>query len=335
MSQETMQDLNQNTLIGFTEKRGTAWHYRAEDQGDEPNHYPLAVPIEDVRRRLFHWEAVEGDVTSTVVTENGVLVVRDPERKTVIRPDTETILGIFKKGYKIHQYDEWLLELVSEILDDDLAIGSAGLLRGGAIAWVSVEVPESITTPEGVVFRPNLLAATAMDGSLSSTYTRCITNVVCDNTMAAGLAEKGQRIKIKHSRYSNLRLGEARDALAIVHTVADDFAKQVADLCAETVTDKQFDQFLNALAPIPGEEGRGKTMAEAKRATLVNLWNDDERVTPWKNTAYGVVQAVNTATHHEFNVRGDRGERNMLRAVTGNVEKLDAGTLAVLDGALA
>jgi hypothetical protein len=53
MSKETIQWLNTQTLIGMTEKRGNAWHYRAEEQGDEPNHYPLAIPVEDVKRRLF------------------------------------------------------------------------------------------------------------------------------------------------------------------------------------------------------------------------------------------------------------------------------------------
>ena len=59
MSSETIQWLNTNTLIGQTDKRGKAWHYRADDQSDEPNHYPGFIPIEDVRRRLFYWH-VEG-----------------------------------------------------------------------------------------------------------------------------------------------------------------------------------------------------------------------------------------------------------------------------------
>ncbi len=55
MSHETASWLNTMTLIGFTERRGHAWHYRAERQGGEPNHYPDAIPVEDVRRRLFGW----------------------------------------------------------------------------------------------------------------------------------------------------------------------------------------------------------------------------------------------------------------------------------------
>src|SRR5215212_6500999 len=74
MSQETHEWLNTNTLIGFTEKRGHAWHYRAEDQGAESNHYVGPVPVEDVRRRLFPWHAIEGTVSSTVTLPSGLVV---------------------------------------------------------------------------------------------------------------------------------------------------------------------------------------------------------------------------------------------------------------------
>ena len=53
MSRETLQHLNTNTLIGNTDARGTAWHYRAEEQGAETNHYPGPIPVRDVERRLF------------------------------------------------------------------------------------------------------------------------------------------------------------------------------------------------------------------------------------------------------------------------------------------
>ena len=59
MSNETGEWLNTMTLIGFTEKRGNAWHYREELQGDEPNHYVGPVPVEDVQRRLFNFKVVE------------------------------------------------------------------------------------------------------------------------------------------------------------------------------------------------------------------------------------------------------------------------------------
>ena len=58
---------------------------------------------------------------------------------------------------------------MAKILDDNLSISSAGLLRN-RVAWVEVSVPDNITTPEGVVFRPNPLATTSFDGSLATSY---------------------------------------------------------------------------------------------------------------------------------------------------------------------
>lgn len=337
MSAETSTWLNQNTLIGFTEKRGNAWHYRASDQGAEPNHYVGAIPVEDVRRRLFFWKAVEGTVETTVMTADGVTRITDDTRKTIVRPDTATILGVFKQGFRIHDFDEWLVRNVETLLDDNLSIGSAGLLKGGAVAWVQVEVPETITTPEGVEFRPFLSAATSLDGSLASTYNTGAQLIVCDNTLSAALGEKtAKRIKIKHSRKSLGKITDVRAALDLVYNVADDFAAQVAALCETSVSDKEWSAFLNAHAPLVDEkgkpkEGRGLTVAENMHEALNTLWTTDNRVSPWKNTAFGVVQAVNTYTHHVGTVRNtSRPERNMLRAATGGVDALDGSTLDTL-----
>jgi hypothetical protein len=72
------------------------------------------------------------------------------------------------------------------------------------------------------------------------------------------------------------------------------------------------------LRPVPQEQGRGRTLAESKRDTPDRLWRSDERVFPWRGTAFGVLQAVNTYSHHHQAARGSRVQRNMLKAVTGH-----------------
>lgn len=338
MSKETAAWLNTMTLIGHTDKRGHAWHYRESEQGAEPNHYSGSIPVEDVRRRLFDWEVVTGNVSSTGMNEAGVFTIVDATRKTMLRPpgalgpqDEGAVMGVFKNGYDGHSFKTWLLDEVATILDDTLSIGSAGLLSQGAVAWVQVEVPDNITTPEGVVFRPNLLATTSFDGTVATTYKRTITNVVCDNTMAAGLAEDGQVFKVKHTKNSSLKLLEARDALAVVHTIADDFMAEVADLTSVKVSDGDWAKFIDMLAPVQGKTGRGATVAQNKRDALNTLWRDDERVAPWKNTAYGAVQAINTYEQHGKTPRGrSKAERNMTNAVKGVFDGLDRQTASTI-----
>lgn len=351
MSKEQLEYLNTNTLIGNTDNRGTAWHYRAELQGDEHNHYPGPIPVEHVQRRLFDWEAVSRPVavelpanllTMTHLNEFDVPArwVTMPAKQAICRSDTDAVMGIFATGYAMHQYDTWLLTTVADILDDDLSISSAGLLREGAIAWVEVSVPESITTPEGVTFRPNLLATTSFDGSIATTFKRTVTDVVCDNTRDAALRESGQTYKVKHSRHSHAQLAPAREALAMVHTIAEDFADDIARLCSITVTDADWGRFLDASVSREDQfgkplVGRALTFADKKRETLQRLYSHDDRVAPWRGTAHGVLQAVNTYEHHEGMVRGaSRAERNMLRTVTGDFGRVDRTTMEQLESVI-
>ncbi|WP_179220189.1 DUF932 domain-containing protein [Rhodococcus sp. NCIMB 12038] len=104
---------------------------------------------------------------------------------------------VFSEGYEPHQYREWLLGAVSNLLGDTLVIASAGLLRQGGQAWVEVSVPETLHDGRtGFCYRPNLLAATSLDGSLATTYGRTVTATVCDNTMAIALGQaRGQQVK--------------------------------------------------------------------------------------------------------------------------------------------
>ncbi len=351
MSRESLQWLNMHTLIGCTDKRGTAWHWRAQEQGERSNHYPGAIPVEDVQDRLFGWQAesrrlaveLEADRASmTHLSKDGQprlwAVVAD--RQAICRSDDDTVMGIFGPGYTRHQYREWLLTTVANLLDGDLAISSAELLRGGAIAWVEVSMPDTITTPEGVAFRPNLLATTSFDGSIATTYKRTITDTVCDNTRELALSERGQEVKVKHSRHSGLQLAPARQALQMVHSLADDFAQEVARLCRIEVTPIQWKAFLDAHIPrvhtttgLP-LTGRSLTTADRKRDTLTTLYRADPRVSPWAGTAHGVLQAVNTYEHHERVVRGERGERNGLKTITGDFGRLDRSTWKTLTAIL-
>ena len=326
MSQETLKWLNENTLIGYTDKRGNAWHYR---EGSD-NHYADAIPVDDVVRRLFNWHPVK---VPTYYEWEGKRVQSD--KFAILRDDTGRELGSFKDGYQPHDYQEWLVHNIGTLMDtstSDLGIGSAGLLKGGAVAWVEVTVPETFTTPEGVTFRPNFLAASSFNGSLATTYKRTVQNTVCDNTLGVALGEKGQQVKIRSTKNSLTRIADAREALHLIHSAQDDFAREVAALAKIKVDDHMFERWMDGVVPLPrpdeAKTTRAITLAENKREAFQNLWLHDERVAPWRGTGLGVLQVANTYAHHGQNVRGmSRQERNMLNAVNGKTEAADAETL--------
>ena len=344
MSKETLEWLNSNTLIGHTDKRGAAWHYRESLQGGVSNHFEGAVPVEAVRSRLFHWQALETPLCTMAPATFDDMTGLDPEgnpvalrvvdgRKAITRSDTGAVLGVFKAGYQPHQPEEWLLENVQTLVGGSLDIGSAGLLKGGAVAWLQVERDENVMTPSGVEFRPFITASTSFDGSLSTTYQAGCTLVVCDNTLAASLLERSSSVKVKHTRYSHLDAAAVRDALGIVEQAAETFAADVETLTNWRVTATEWGRFLDAVCPVDADAKttRSATLSTKKRDELQTLYANDLRVTPWAGTAFGVLQATNTWAHHVQTVRGtNRVERNTLNAINGSTAKADAATIDTL-----
>lgn len=335
MSAETITTLNNSTLIGFTAKRGNAWHYRASMQGAESNHYEGAIPVEDVRRRLLDWTAEEAPVQYAVLGANGVETVTDEGRKVIFRSDTHAALGVFSNGYQIHQYDEWLVKNVENLVDGDLQVASAGVLRGGAWAWVQIESPDTREVA-GFQHRPFILAATSMDGYLATTYQRATQAVVCDNTLSVAIREgengKSAAYKVRHSSGSLARISGVREALGLVMNAGDEFEAEVQRLLDDTVDDARWGKFLDAHLGLGDDASKmAVTLGEKKREQLNDLFFSDERVAPWTGTAFGVMQAVNTWNHHVQGVRGGTaGDRNMTRAIQGKVDAMDRGTLALL-----
>lgn len=342
MTKESMEHLNTQTLVGFTEARGNAWTYRKELQGSESNHYPYAIPVADVRRRLFNWEAVSLPIAGNLPMPDGSMAsIESAESQGIWRPDyimpaNSCLLGKFKDGYAIHQYGDWLVDELAVLIDDDIAIGSAGLLENGGMAWVQIDLPETITTKHGEKYRVSLLACTSHNGKLSSTFKLVITRVVCDNTLSNALSEGGESFKVKHSKYSDMKITNVRQALGIMFKGADDFEREMEMLMAREVSGTVFTKYLDVTIPIPEKGGRVKTMAEAKRSEYMDLYLNDPRVAPWAGTAWGVLQADNTWRSHFASVHKgtDRGQRNILAAATGKSFDADALCLSTLTALL-
>lgn len=338
MSRETAETLNTQTLIGNVAKRGSnAWHYRADLQGNEPNHYDGPIPVEDVRRRLFNFTAVEQPVFVGIRDNDGNIVryIEQVDRKAIVRDDNNHVMGLFKESYAIHNYDQWLIENVATIIDNNsLVIDSAGCLREGAIAWVAISSPDNLSTSAGFPVRPYILATTSHNGTIATTYKQVYNAPVCDNTLFAGLREDGATHKTRHSKHSVTRIQSIRDAMDIVFTMGEDIVAEIERLSSITVTDREWDAIVNRLVPI-GAEGEVAQSAiskmENKQEVIRQMYRNDPMVAPWQGSALGVLQAFNTFNHHVSGKNSNRAERNALGAIDGKIQKADAKVLEVLN----
>jgi phage/plasmid-like protein (TIGR03299 family) len=334
MSQETLEWLNTMTLIGFSGKRGKFWHYRESMQGGEPNHYEGAVPVEDIKRRLFNFRLIESPLYVPGWDGDFVAV---PDRKVIMADDTRDVLGIFKGGYQVSQYTQSLLEDAQALVGNGVEFASAGLLRNRGVAWAQLEKSETLTAC-GVDYRPFIMVSDSCDGSLARTYNTGETVVGCDNTMRESLLNSLAIFKLKHTKFAKFDATTVRDALGLLEEIGEQFKESIEALANWAVTEEDWTRFLDEVCKFDADAKttRSATIAQNKRDDLRNLWENDERVNPWKGTAFGVLQATNTWGQHIQTVRGSsRAQRNMLNFITGSGPKEDANTLKILEAVCA
>lgn len=364
MSQETLEWLNNNVLTGFIEDRekwAGGWGGFKDDNfrpwfADEnySGGYPGPIPVDAINERLFNWQAVEAPLYMRVPCDdiskcdgigddgNAYRNVVVPDWKAIARSDNDFMFKPFKDGYTVHQYSAWLLDEVAAIIDDEVQPDSAGLLQNGGIAWVSVSLPESVVSEKtGFALRTRILAFTSHNGRHSTTYMASDSAPVCDNSLDVTIAgADGRKIKVKHSRYSALKIANARDALGILFK-ANEQSMAFFDALAEwEVTNAHFKAMLDVMYPVPEpviEKGqqttgskRAQTIAENKRGALAKMYVADPRASVWHGTALGVLQAFNTWEQQDGNERGAKVERQMLGTLAGDVGKFDGLVLDTL-----
>jgi phage/plasmid-like protein (TIGR03299 family) len=330
MSKETLKWLNTSILYGFQEKRQrNPWWYREQLQGEESSIYTGPIPREDVIRRLFSWEAIP----QPLFVRQGEKYVEVPERHAITHGATGKVFVVASKQYVIHQYKDWLLKQVNDIFDnDELQIGSAGLLREGGQAFVSIERPDNITSRSGIELRPHFLATSSHDHKIATTYKFVSTIVVCDNTLDMALREDRVAYKARHTKNSRKKLETVRDRLDLLIAGGNDMMDFVDTLAEITVSDSQWEQIVEQMVSI-GEmsEPKVKARLENKKEVFNEMWMSDYRCAPWRGSAFGVFQVFNTFRQHTAGKEESRMDRNMRNLFTATGIKEDRRILKVIE----
>ena len=282
----------------------------------------------------------------------------------------DAILHVQGLDYGVHQLKETFITRTAEIMqgaDNMIGVSSAGLLKWGRRAWITFTIPKNITNDaSGLEFRPNLTVSTSFDSSLATSWTRTFGVPVCDNTLDYQLVKAGEKGKfvLKHTKNSVARIADAAEALGLLNQQSEEMNNALSELVNVEVPEKVFLNWLDKIMPVPevktsvveilsiqGEKVQtektstnGHTQAINRREKLVEMWDHDDRVAPWKNTKLGILQLWNTYNQHERTSKTSKGfngnklaakvESNQLKTLGGDFFKQDAIAIKLIDEAL-
>lgn len=332
MSIATERDFLSHVLVGFgSDEKADYWRPSITTLVER---YEGEVPLDDVLKKLFDWDAVKCPVEVVMPSGRRVPIA---DRHAIVHSKTDKVFKFATDSYVIHQFHEWLLSNVAKILDSELVIGIAGVLRSGGGAFVTVEGSEKMESRNGIEIKPKLLAASSHDSKLATSYKMVGTILRCENMLTSSLWQKKAPWNNRHTLHSLTRLDSVREVLGIqLKDNATAMCNFVDSLAEVTVTNTQWLEIVEKLVPIAdGTREQAKARLENKRLVLHDMWENDPRCNPWKGSGFGVFQVFNT---HQLHIAGsgstriDRNMRNILSTESQRSDELILSAISSVTG---
>lgn len=346
MGYHSQQFYNHNCKKGNVKKTGYPWWYNpAMEDPNNPAVYEGFIPL-PVIQNAFGWSAEESiKLEATFLIDGKEYVVPVSRFKALGRsdwivngiPETEEmgadkILDVPNIDYGVHDPQQVFIRNVAELFSggDNVGCESFGSLKWGRRLFASFSIPDHLkNSSSGLDFRPILTVVTSYDRTLATKYVRTFGIPVCDNTVNYELTKAGEKdghFVLRHSKNSMERLADAKKILGLLDQQAEDMDKWLDELVKVEVSEPEFHKWLHRMIVIPeptkkieivksiqGEEietekvsYHAQTIARNKHLKLMDMWEKDERVAPWRNTRLGIFQLWNTYAQHEVPVKATK-----------------------------
>ena len=262
-----------------------------------------------------------------IETDDGIPI---PQRKAVIRRDSNTVLGVVGNSYQPVQNHECFSFLDAVVEDGQLRYHTAGALGKGEKVWMLAKLPGEIRIKESEdVTEKFLLLSNSHDGSSALRVYFTPIRVVCANTL--GMAERrsrGQGVSIIHKGELKTKVAEAQEILGIAKRFYDDLGERLNRLAWHYPTRGQLETYFSMLYPDRPEQKNRR--AENVRKELFRLFEQGrgQNIPETKLTTWAAFNAVTEFVDHHRSTRGrtpeERASRRLESAWFGSGARLKA-----------
>lgn len=256
----------------------------------------------------------------------------------LMRSDSKEPLGMVSDRFKVVQPRE-VLEFFRDLVDvAGFKLETAGTLHGGRKFWAlaSIGVEDRIVGQDLV--EGKIMLATACDGTMNTIAKNVATRVVCANTLAIAMSEKGAaQVNVSHRSHFNAE--EVKAQLGLTITSFHRFIKDARALAARVVTQTEANAIIAASLGEAPRELTNDAMKAASDAVvdsraykkILALFQGGGRgaqAAGVRGTAWGVVNAVTEYVDHHAQARTDSNRLDSAWFGHGNDAKTAAMEIA-------
>jgi phage/plasmid-like protein (TIGR03299 family) len=266
-----------------------------------------------------------------IITEDGVttepeLEIPDKFASARFNPITgaREYLGIVGNVWEPIQ-NEAICEMLNMIVDESGAhFETAGALAGGARAFVTMKMPQSIELRDnaGNVIDTTDMYLSGLNAHDGMNALRAIvtgTRIVCANTETMAIAGAKSTFSIHHTPNYEKAMKEARKALGLTFKYMEAFEAEVQKLYAQAMSDEQMKTFATQVMKVDkAETERQATSRRAHADNIVKLWTSSPTLDNVRGTKWAAYNAVTEYTDFYAPVKGhgDPADLRALRALT-------------------
>lgn len=249
-----------------------------------------------------------------LTTESGILI---PEKKAIIREDTNNVLGVVGKNYCPYQNSELaeLLFLVSQ--STGLDIHSGGSFGAGEKVWFQIKSDD--LDLGGDTVKGYLSGFNSFDGSKNLAFGNTNITVSCLNTFHAGYREVES--KVRHTMNMKPRIEEILQRIGILCKEEENIFKQIKMLASTPIKPNVKQELTDILFAItPEEKIKGlSTRKENMVKEFQTVWNTE--IEQKGANQWGAFSAITRFTTHHANRNIERRNELKMFGKSGDIDR--------------
>lgn len=255
-----------------------------------------ALSSEDALRMAgLDWEVTQlpvlADFNGDIRTTHGY--------KHNVRSTDNKVLGIVTDKYRICQNKD-AFAFTDALLDADVKYETAGSLFGGKRVWLLAKMPTEVVLGDEIA--PYLVFTNAHDGTGAIKVAITPTRVVCNNTLNMALNGAKRYWSTRHVGDLEYKMEESQRTLELATDYMKKFNTTAELLVDKVIPNSSFQELLAELFPMPKniDDTSMRTIDNIldKRNTLEYVYNNAPDIQKFKNTGWGVMNAVSDMVLH-------------------------------------
>lgn len=305
--------INGQAQMAYRESQGLPWH-------------GLGTPVSDdmTPQQMMEVAGLDWSVNKvpTFIDLNGQKI--ETGQEALVRSTDGKILTQVGKGWNPVQNSEAFDFFTDFVSAGDMVMDTAGSLKEGQIVWAMADVKDGFSLFNGDEVKGYLLFSNPHQYGKAIDIKFMMTRVVCNNTLAVALNEKGMpSVRINHRSEFNAEM--VKQTLGLSHNKIEKFKEAAEFLGSKRYSDPQLERFM---AKIFGESKMENKIlsrtAEEAMSYVENQPGDNYRPGTWWN-------AYNAVTYMADHKLGRTADTRMASAwFGGNAKrKVDALDVAI------